>query len=69
LSEGFRRLEEVANPKEVGVSLRSGFQVRPDRYPVVPQSHAPRRLRAPEQMVEQAHEGRAFAQRLNWDTS
>jgi hypothetical protein len=62
--EGFRRSDEVANSTGVGASLRSGSQVQSDRYPEVPQTRGRSRLRARRVSAEQAHEGRAQAQRL-----
>jgi hypothetical protein len=69
LLEGQRRSDEVRNLKEVGASLRSGSKVRSDRHPVVPQTREATRLRTPSGSGEQAHEGRAQAQRLSWNTS
>jgi hypothetical protein len=62
--EGFWRSEEVADSMGVVATLRSGGQVQPDRYPVVPRNCGPERLRAPRVEGEQAQEGRARAQRL-----
>jgi hypothetical protein len=69
LLEGLRGSEEVANSKGVGAGLRSGSQAQSNRYPGVPRSHGAKRLRMRRPAVEQAHEGRAQAQRLSWQTS
>jgi hypothetical protein len=67
--EGLRRSEEVENPKGVGASPRSGSQVQSDRHPEVRRARGPGCFRASRYRGEQAHEGRAQAQRLSWNTS
>jgi hypothetical protein len=69
LPEGVWRSDEVENPKGVGASLRSGSQVQSDRYPEVRRARGPGCFRAFRFSGEQAHEGRAQAQRLSWNTS
>jgi hypothetical protein len=66
LLEGSRGLEEVRNPKEVGAGLRSSSQAWSNRHPEVPRRHEATCLRMPKLTVEQAHEGRAKAQRPGW---
>jgi hypothetical protein len=61
--------EEVENSKGVGATPRSGSQVQSDRHPEVRRARGPGCFRASRYTGEQAHEGRAQAQRLSRNTS